>query len=97
MQLDGQYVRVRLTKEEMRTLYSEFCAETSEEEDWDSEPDYLVEGEVQPYIDRSQDDDTENLRLLSLRSATMGANDARHAAGALGTQTIRFTSYSEKT
>jgi hypothetical protein len=48
------------------------------------------------YIDRSQDDDTEKLRLNLLRSATHGANDARHAAGASGTQTIGFTSYSDK-
>ncbi len=91
-----QLVRVKLTREEMRTLYGGVCPETSEEEDWDPEPDYLVTGEVKPYINRSQDDGTENLRLFLLRSATLGANDARHAAGALGTQTIRFTSYSDK-
>ena len=85
----------------MRTIYGGVYPETSEEEYWDPEPDYLVTGEVKSYIDRSQGDDTENLRLNLLRSATHGAkkfpaNDARHAAGALGTQTIRFTSYSDK-
>ncbi len=75
---------------------AEVYPETSEEEYWDPEPDYLVTGEAKSYIDRSQDDDTEKLRLNLLRSATHGAKDARHAAGASGTQTIRFTSYSDK-
>ena len=96
VRLDGQYVRVKLTREEMRTICGGVYPETSEEEDWDPEPDYLVTGEFKPYIDRSRDDDTENLRLNLLRSATHGANDARQAAGSLGTQTIRFTSYSDK-
>jgi hypothetical protein len=95
VQLDGQYVRAKLTREEMLTHYGENCAETSDEEDWDPEPDHLLEGEVQPYIDRFHDY-TEDLPLLSLRPATIGANEARHAAGPLGSELIKFTSYSDK-
>jgi hypothetical protein len=91
VRLDGQYVRVKLPRKEMFSIYGGKYAETSEEEDWDPEPDYLVTGEIKPYIDRSQDDDTENLRLFLLISATRGANDARHTGVALGTQTIKFT------
>ncbi len=96
VRLDGQYVRVKLTRKEMFSIYGRKYAETSKEEDWDPEPDYLVSGEIKPYIDRSQDDDTENLCLNLLLSATRGANDARHAGVALGTQTIRFTTYSDE-
>ena len=95
VRLDGQYVRAKLTREEMLTHYGENCAETSDEEDWDPEPDHLLEGEVQPYIDRFHDY-TEDLPLLSLRPATIGANEARHAAGPLGSELIKFTSYSDK-
>ncbi len=80
----------------MRTIYGGKYPETSEEEDWDPEPDYLETVEVKPYTNRSQDDDTENICLNLLRSATRGANDARHATGALESQTIRFTSYSDE-
>ena len=40
----------------------------------DSDDDVPV---FKPYIDRSQDDDTENLRLFLLISSTRAANDAR--------------------
>jgi hypothetical protein len=96
VRLDGQYVRVKLTRKEMFSIYGGKNAKASEEEDSDPGPDYLVTGEIKPYIDRSQDDDTENLRLFLLISATRGANDARHTGVALGTQTINFTTYSDE-
>ncbi len=74
VRLDGQYVRVKLKRKEMFSIYGEKYPETSEEEDWDPEPDYLVTGEIKPYIDRSQDDDTENLRLNLLISASCGCS-----------------------
>jgi hypothetical protein len=67
-----------------------------EEEDSEPEPDYLIAGESKPYIDRSQDDDTENLGLFLLISSTRAANDARQTVVALGTGTIEFKTYSEK-
>jgi hypothetical protein len=80
----------------MRTIYGGVYPETSDEEYWDPEPDYLVTGEVKSYIDCSQDDDTENLRLFLLISSTRAANDARQTVVALGTGTIEFKTYSEK-
>ena len=50
----------------------------------------------EPYIDRSQDDDTENLGLFLLISSTRAANDARQTVVALGTGTIEFKTYSDK-
>jgi hypothetical protein len=64
VRLDGQYVRVKLTRKEMFSIYGGKNAETSEDEDSEPEPDYLIAGESKPYIDRSQDDDTENLGLF---------------------------------
>jgi hypothetical protein len=96
VRLDGQYVRVKLTRKEMFSIYGGKNAETSEEEDSEPEPDYLIAGESKPYIDRSQDDDTENLRLFLLISSTRAANDARQTVVALGTGTIEFKTYSEK-
>jgi hypothetical protein len=39
VRLDGQYVSAKLTTEEMLTHYGKNCAETSDEEDWDPEPE----------------------------------------------------------
>ena len=88
VRLDGQYVRVKLTRKEMFSIYGGKNAETSEDEDSEPEPDYLIAGESKPYIDRSQDDDTENLGLFLLISSTRAANDARQTVVALGTGTI---------
>ena len=96
VRLDGQYVRVKLTRKEMFSIYGGKNAETSEDEDSEPEPDYLIAGESKPYIDRSQDDDTENLGLFLLISSTRAANDARQTVVALGTGTIEFKTYSEK-
>jgi hypothetical protein len=80
----------------MFSIYGGKNAETSEDEDSEPEPDYLIAGESKPYIDRSQDDDTENLGLFLLISSTRAANDARQTVVALGTGTIEFKTYSEK-
>ncbi len=96
VRLDGQYVRVKLTRKEMFSIYGGKNAETSEDEDSEPEPDYLIAGESKPYIDRSQDDDTENLGLFLLISSTRAANDARQTVVALGTGSIEFKTYSEK-
>jgi hypothetical protein len=66
--------------------------------DWveDSDDDVPVYTPGKHGIDRSQDDDTENLCLFLLISSTRAANDARQTVVALGTGTIEFKTYSEK-
>ena len=58
----------------------------SQVEDSDPEADYRLIDEGTPYIDGVQDKDTDNLRINSLISTTRAANNARHAAGVLGTR-----------
>ncbi len=96
VRLDGQSVRVKLTREEKRRIRGERDPEISDSQDEDSEhePDYLLSDEERPYMDT--DYDTDNLRIMALRPATVNAGLARGAVGALGEGKIRFDSYSAR-
>ncbi len=95
--LDGQYVRVKLTREEKFLIRGERVPETSDsqEEDSEHEPDYLLSDEERPYIDSMADDFMENLPIMVLRGASRDAVLARGAVGALGARKINFSSYSD--
>ena len=95
VRLDGQSVRVKLTREEKRRIRGERNPEISDSQDEDSEhePDYLLCDEERPYI---HTDDTENLPIMALRPATVNAGLARGAVGALGKGKIGFDSYSAR-
>jgi hypothetical protein len=96
--LDGQYVRVKLTREEKLLIRGERDQETSDSQDEDSEhePDYLLSDEERSYIDSIAEDFVENLPILVLQSASHDAELACRAVGVLGAQKIQFSSYSER-
>jgi hypothetical protein len=101
VQLDGQYVRVKMTREEKRMIRGERVPETSDSQDDDSEhePDYLLSDEERPYIDSmAADVFMDNLPILALRPASLYAGLARGAVRALarGAEKIKFDSYSER-
>jgi hypothetical protein len=100
VRLDGQYVRVKLTREEQLLIRGERVPETSEsqpeDEDSEHEPDYQLPDEERPYIDSMEDDFMENLPIMLLRPASLDAQLARGAVGALGARKIRFSSFSDR-
>ena len=100
VRLDGQYVRVKLTREEQLRIRGERVPETSEsqpeDEDSEHEPDYQLPDEERPYIDSMADDFMENLPIMLLRPASLDAELARGAVGALGARKIRFSSFSDR-
>jgi hypothetical protein len=95
VRLDGQSVRVKLTREEKHRIRGERDPEISDSQDEDSEhePDYLLSDEERPFIDT---DDTDNLPIMALRPAAVNAGLARGAVGALGKGKIGFDSYSAR-
>ena len=97
VRLDGQYVRVKMTREEKFLIRGERVPETSDSQDEDSEhePDYLLSDEERSYIDSMADDFMENLPIMLLRPASLAAELARGAVGALGERKIKFSSYSD--
>ena len=97
VRLDGQYVRVKMTREEKFLIRGERVPETSDSQDEDSEhePDYLLSDEERSYIDSMEDDFMENLPIMLLRPASLAAELARGAVGALGERKIKFSSYSD--
>jgi len=97
VRLDGQYVRVKMTREEKFLIRGERVPETSDSQDEDSEhePDYLLSDEERSYIDSMADDFMENLPIMLLRPVSLAAELARGAVGALGERKIKFSSYSD--
>jgi hypothetical protein len=97
VRLDGQYVRVKLTRKEKLLIRGERDTETSDSQDEDSEheQDTLLSDEERSYIDSMVDDFMENLPIMVLRSASNDAELARRAVGALEAQKIKFSSYSK--
>ena len=100
VRLDGQYVRVKMTREEQLLIRGERVPETSEsqpeDEDSEHEPDYQLPDEERPYIDSIADDFMEDLPIMLLRPASLDAELARGAVGALGARKIRFSSFSDR-
>ncbi len=97
VRLDGQYVRVKMTREEKFLIRGERVPETSDSQDEDSEhePDYLLSDVERSYIDSMADDFMENLPIMLLRPVSLAAELARGAVGALGERKIKFSSYSD--
>jgi hypothetical protein len=98
VRLDGQYVRVKLTREEKLLIRGERVSETSDSQDEESEheQDYLLSDEERSYINSMADDFMENLPIMVLRYASNDAELARGEVGALGAQKIKISSYSER-
>ncbi len=95
VRLDGQYVRVKMTREEKFLIRGERVPETSDSKDEDSEheSDYLLSDEERSYIDSMEDDFMENLPIMVLLPASLEAELARGAVGALGERKIKFSSH----
>ncbi len=79
--MDGQYVRVELTRKEKLLIRGERDLETSDSqaEDSEYEPDYLLSDEERSYIDSMAEDFMENLPILVLLSASHDAELASRA------------------
>ena len=97
VRLDGQYVRVKMTREEKLLIRGESVSQDEDsEEDDEPEPDYQLSDEERPYIDSMQPDFMDNVPILVLKSAIQAAQSARRAVGALGALKIKFTSFSAR-
>ena len=97
VRLDGQYVRVKMTREEKLLIRGESVSQDEDsEEDDEPEPDYQLSDEERPYIDSMADDFMENLPIMLLRPASLDAELARGAVEALGARKIRFSSFSDR-
>ena len=85
MLLDGQSVRVKLTREEKRRFFGQRDPETSDsqDEDTDLEPDYLVDDEERNYIDHwAEKDPMEDVPVVAFLSFSREAELARRAVPA---------------
>ena len=97
VRLDGQYVRVKMTREEKLLIRGESVSQDEDsEEDDEPEPDYQLSDEERPYIDSMQPDFMDKVPILVLKSAIQAAQSARRAVGALGALKIKFTSFSAR-